>query len=385
VVDGSRRELPAAPDYATGTLASVLPAVARSLGSTRYASAPDLGLGASRSAVVVLVDGLGYEQLVRRSGHAPFLREHLASAGRLDSGFPSTTATAMGSFGTGAPPGGHGLVGYEVLDPAQDRVFNELSWENGPDPFAWQPTPTVFQEVAAEGFEVIRIGPGFFDGSGLTNAALRGGRFRAASTLADRVFAAVEAVTSAPRALVYLYWGEVDKVGHVNGPASWEWVDELESVDRHLARLAAAVPAGTAVHVTADHGMVDVPFAHRVDLAAEPELWRGIRHIAWEPRATQLHVEPGARASVAERWRNRLGETAHVATRDELVAGGWFGAVRPEVLPRIGDVLVLMLDDGAVVDSERMRPELVRLRGFHGSVTDEERRVPLITVPARTA
>jgi hypothetical protein len=44
-----------------------------------------------------------------------------------------------------------------------------------------------------------------------------------------------------------------------------------------------------------------------------------------------------------------------------------------------------MLDDGAVVDSVRMRPELLRLRGFHGSVTDEERAVPFLTVPARTA
>ncbi len=385
MVDGSGPALPAAPDYDTGTLASVLPAVARSLGSIRYASAPDLGLGAAERAVVVLVDGLGYEQLARRSGHAPFLREHLASARRLDSGFPSTTATAMGSFGTGAPPGGHGLVGYEVLDPAQDRVFNELSWENGPDPFIWQPMTTVFEEVSAEGLGVTRIGPGFFDGSGLTNAALRGGRFRPASSLADRVSAAVDAVSSAPRELVYLYWGDLDKVGHVHGPDSWEWVDELESVDRHLASLAAAVPAGTAVHVTADHGMVDVPFAKRVDLAAEPELWGGVRHIAWEPRATQLHVEPGATVSVAERWRNRLGESARVVTRQELVAGGWFGEVRREVLPRIGDLLVVMLDDGGVVDSERMRPELVRLRGFHGSVTDEERRVPLITVPARTA
>ena len=259
-----------------------------------------------------------------------------------------------------------------MLDPAQDLVFNELSWENGPDPFAWQPIPTVFQEVAPEGLEVTRIGPGFFDGSGLTNAALRGGRFKAASSLADRVSAAVEAVSSAPRALVYLYWGDLDKVGHVHGPDSWEWVDELESVDRQLAQLAAAVPPGTAVHVTADHGMV------------EPELWRGLRHIAWEPRATQLHVERGATLSVAERWRNRLGESARVVTRDELVAGGWFGAVRPEVLPRIGDVFVIILDNGAVVDSERMRPELVRLRGFHGSVTDEERWVPLITVPAST-
>ena len=86
-----------------------------------------------------------------------------------------------------------------------------------------------------------------------------------------------------------------------------------------------------------------------------------------------------------DRWRARLGDRAWVGTRDELVDAGWFGPVRPDVMERIGDVLVVMLDDGAVVDSVRMRPELLRLRGFHGSVTDEERAVPFLTVPARTA
>jgi hypothetical protein len=379
------RVLPAAPEYTSGTLVSVLPAVARSLGSSRYATVPVLGLSSAPRAVVVLVDGLGCEQLVARSGHAPFLRGYLGEALRLDSGFPSTTATSMGSFGTGTPPGTHGLVGYEVLDPDADRVFNELSWENGPDPFRWQPRPTVFQELAAEGVAVTRVGPGFFDGSGLTNAALRGGRFRAASSLGDRVAATVDAVRSTPRSLVYLYWGELDKIGHVHGPSSWEWVDELESIDRHLAALAAAVPPDTAVHVTADHGLVDVPYGHRVDLATEPELGQELRHVAWEPRATQLYTVPGGVESVTARWRDRLGDRAWVVPRDDLVAEGWFGPVRPEVLPRIGDVLLLMLDDGAVVDTVRMRPELVRLRGFHGSVTCDERAIPLVTIPARTA
>lgn len=375
---------PRPPSFPSGgTLASVLPAVARSLGSTRYATAPDLGLTPAHRAVVVLVDGMGYGQLTRRLGHTPFLREHLAAGLRLDSGFPSTTAASMGSFGTGTSPGTHGLVGMEVLDPSANVVFNQLNWENGPDPFRWQPVPTVFEEVAGEGVAVTRVGPPYFDGSGLTNAALRGGRFVAASSPADRVRAAVDAVRATRRSLVYLYWGEVDKAGHVHGADSWELVDELEAVDRWLGTLAAAVPADTAVHVTADHGMVDVPFANRVDLAREPELLDGVRHAAGEPRGAQLYTRPGAVADVAARWRERLGDTAWVTTRDEMVASGWFGAVRPEVLPRIGDVLALMLTDVAVVDTVRMRPELVRLFGHHGSVTEEERGIPLLSVPAR--
>ena len=274
------------PDYAAGTLASVLPAVAASLGSTSYAApgrAHPFGLEPAARAVVVLVDGLGDALLRRRSGHAPFLRGHLPAAHQLDCGFPTTTATSMGSFGTGLPPGAHGLVGMEVLVPGEDRILNELSWEDGPDPVAWQPAPTVFQSVQSEGIEVTRIGPAYFDGSGLTNAALRGGRFVAGRELEARVDAAVTAVRASRRALVYLYWGELDKVGHVRGCSSWEWGDELESIDRCLAALASRVPADCAVYVTADHGMVDAPHERRIDLAHEPHLREGVRHVGGSP------------------------------------------------------------------------------------------------------
>ncbi|HEX2705432.1 MAG TPA: nucleotide pyrophosphatase/phosphodiesterase family protein [Candidatus Lustribacter sp.] len=372
-------------DYPAESLAAVLPAVAGSLGSTRYAGPHPFALAPTRRAVVVLVDGLGERLLRRRGGHAPFLRSHAASSRRLTCGFPSTTATSMGTFGTGLPPGSHGLVGYEVLIPGEDRLLNELSWENGPDPFAWQPAPTVFEHVAAEGIDVTRVGPAFFDGSGLTNAALRGGRFAAATALDARVAVAVAAVRATRRALVYLYWGDLDKVGHVYGVGSFEWGEELESVDRALRTLAESVPSDTAVYITGDHGMVDAPFETRIDLAAEPALLAGVRHVGGEPRSVQLYCQPGAQTDVEQVWRERLGEGAAVSTRSAMVHAGWFGDVRPEVEPRIGDVVACMRGNLAVVHSGRMRPELLALLGLHGSTSQDELAIPLIGIPARSA
>ena len=141
-----------APRYDSAGLAGVLPAVAASLGISPYAGRPDLlELPPARRAVVVLVDGLGYELIRRRGGHAPFLRSLLPAAYRITAGFPSTTATSMGTFGTGLPPGAHGLLGYEVLVPGEDRLVNELSWEDGPDPLRWQPEPTVFEVAVRAG------------------------------------------------------------------------------------------------------------------------------------------------------------------------------------------------------------------------------------------
>lgn len=367
---------------AEDTLARVLPAVATSLGVGGLARPGDRELPRARGAVVVLVDGLGARLLARRGGHAPFLRGLLASptAVTLGCGFPSTTATSMGTFGTGTLAGQHGLVGYEAFDPAADAVFNELSWEDGPDPRVWQPGPTVFEACEGGGVPVVRIGPGFFDGSGLTVAALRGGSFVAAGTLAERVDAALAVLRERPHSLVYLYWGDVDKVGHVHGCESWQWGEELESVDAELARLARLLPRDVALHITADHGMVDVPLEDRLDLTEDTELAAGVRHVSGEPRCVQLHVEPGALEDVLATWRGRLGDDAQVMTRDEAVRRGLFGEVAERVLPRIGDVVAAMTGPIAVSDARRHRPELRALLGVHGSVTPDEVEIPWLSV-----
>jgi hypothetical protein len=369
------------------SLADVLPSVARSIAVPwpDLPGAHDLLLPPARRAVVVLVDGLGHDQLVRRGGHAPWLRSMRSSTLRVPSGFPSTTATSVASFGTGLAAGTHGLVGYEALVPETGLMLNELSWEDGPDPRVWQPNDTVFEVAERAGVDVTRVGPPFFDGSGLTNAVARGGRFAGAESLAARVDATVAAVRRSPRALVHLYWEDVDKVGHVEGPESWQWGDTLEAVDAELGRLAASLPDDCSLTVTADHGMVEVPMADRLDVADEPALTAGVRYVSLEARAPQVHTEPGAASDVLAAWTEVLGERADVLTREAAVAAGWFGAVRPEVLPRIGDLVVAMRDRFAVVDSRRARPQLLALRGLHGSLSEAEVAVPVVHVPARVA
>jgi hypothetical protein len=365
------------------TLADVIPSVSAAIGSAVRGPAT-LAMPAARSAVVVLVDGLGEHLLGRRSGHAPFLRT-LRSGSITDAvttsvscGFPSTTATSMGMLGTGLLPGTHGLVGLDVLDPSRDVMFNELAWDSAVDPLVWQPERTVFQDAEAAGVEVVRIGPAYFDGSGLTEAALRGGRFVAADTLERRVDAAVTAVKAGGSQLVYLYWGEVDKVGHVYGCESWQWGDELSQIDRWVGRLVEQLGSDTLVAVTADHGMVDVPLHDRIDVAHEPDLARGVRHVGGEPRALHLYCEDGAADDVLAAWQQRLGDRMQLMSRADAVRRGWFGPVAPHVLPRIGDVVGSANGSFAAVDSRTARPEGLRLIGLHGARSPQEQLVPLM-------
>lgn len=374
-----------APDYGGQCLDGVLPAAAGALGVTLGDTTPDaeaarvrLGVPRATRVCVVLVDGLGQQMLTERAGHAPFLRGLQASTRVLTVGYPSTTAVSMGVFGAGAGAGRTGLAGYTVRNPSTGRLANLVSWEGAGSPEDWQQVPTVMEQVAATGLPVTSVGPATFAGSGLTRAALRGGGYVAAESLADRVDAALFEL-SAP-GLVYLYWGDVDKTGHQFGWRSREWSDALAATDRELRRLARSLPRDTVLLVTADHGMVDVDRRQLVDVARTPALSRDVVLVAGEPRASHVHVTPGTAERVVERWRETLGEAAVVALREDAVAAGWFGPVEDRLLPVIGDLVVAATGRAGVVDSRTQTPHSLELRGMHGSFTPGEMLVPLVVV-----
>jgi hypothetical protein len=380
---------PVVPVYGGGTLGAVLPGAAAALGVDT--GLPAVPFPQADRVCVVLIDGLGAELLAEAAadGHAPFLAA-LMQGDRADGcppqlrvGCPTTTATSMGSFGTGLVPGRHGLIGYTVRDPARGVLLHELRWDPYTDPVDWQPWPTMFGRLAAAGIDVLNIGSEEFAGSGLTAAAFRGGAFAGIKDLAGRVDAALSMLARPGRRLAYLYWGDVDTAGHGHGWRSRTWQAEVRAVDREVARLAAALPAGTLLVVTADHGMVDVPHTARLDIAARPELRRGVAILGGEPRMAQLYCRdaaPAAVARIAARFADAVGERAWVATRDQAIDAGWFGPVDDRIAPRIGDVLVAARGDFALIDSATMHEKALQLIGHHGSLTEAEQLVPLLTL-----
>ncbi|MDQ0634479.1 hypothetical protein QFZ40_002388 [Arthrobacter pascens] len=377
--------LPPAPAFGQRSIAEVLTSAAASLGVEGFVNT--LGLPRASRVCVVVADGLGRSLLKQKSAHTPFLRS-VMQAGQgevpvwLDSTFPSTTAAALASFGTGLVPGQHGLVGFDVLDPDQDKVVNMLgNWDAGVDPLAWQPFPTVLERAAAW-VDVTTVSLPQFGNSPMTRAALRGGRFISATTAHARTAAAAEAMAANSPSLMYFYVNELDKAGHRYGCQSEQWEHQLEELDATVRRLNASLPAGTVVLLTADHGMLDVPEQQRIDFAEDPALIDGVRHTAGEPRMVHLYLEDATDAAGRERlldaWRARFGERVWAFTREEALAGGLFGPLRPAVGPRIGDVMIAARDTLALYDTRRVRPTAMEVVGQHGSLTKAEREVPLL-------
>lgn len=338
------------------------------------------GVAKTKKMCVVMADGLGDELLRQRLGYAPYMRKFLDQSSLLHSDFPTTTATSLGSFGTGLPPGTHGMMGYLVRDPETDRLFNELAWHDSIDPEEWQPETTAFEQAVAHGVSTYQIGPPHFGGSGMTMAVFRGAEFVGSRDLRSSVDSAIAMLEKDQPSLVYLYWGNIDKVGHECGWESAQWSDEVMYFDRAMKDLGKRLPTDASVIITADHGMVDIPHHARVDIAEVPELRKGVRYVGGEPRAPMLYCERGQAHHVVARWRKVFGGTIDMWTREEAARIGFYGAVDDRVLGRIGDVIVSTPGQLSIHDSRSQGTSWHTMIGMHGALTPEETAVPLIVL-----
>jgi hypothetical protein len=380
----------AVPPYGASTLADVLPGAAAALGvPVERGDLPvdpldiTAALGGARRVLVLLVDGLGAD-LVRAHGDlAPTLAGLMTPVGDLSAPCPSTTPVSLATLGTGLPPGSHGILGFVTDIPGTDRTLNHVQWADDPDPDAWQPRRTVFEQAVTAGVAATAVGPYAYAGSGLTRAVYRGAAYTGAVSHGDLCALALRSLAATPRALVYGYIPELDLTGHVRGVDSPSWRAQLTLIDRIVEQLVAGLPDDAALLVTADHGMLDVPADFRFDLDQEPALTDGVRVLAGEPRARYVHATPGAEADVLAGWREALGDRAWVASRDEAVGSGVFGPVDDALAARIGDVVALARGNWALVTPER-EPGPSRLAAYHGSLTATELAIPLLMARGRS-
>ena len=372
-------------------LTHVMPSLAASLGATSH---NHLSLPQASSAILLLVDGLGLEQLEHYAAHAPYFRRVLkhqsAAQTEMSSVYPSTTAAALSSLGTALSPGQHGLVGYDVYDPDRQVVINQLGgWDERTDPETWQSAPTVFQQLneqrqaGVHGIRPVTISLSAFEDSALTRASLQGPSFIGADDLGKRFVRAAESAQQ-PGNLIYLYVNELDKAGHQHGPGSTTWLEVLEEIDSHARRLVRKLPASTLVAVTGDHGMIEVKPEYRIDFSQDDDLVEHIAHTAGEPRMVQLHFDADAteahRETTRKAWVRRFGDQAWVVTRQQAIEAGWFGTVTPRVQQRIGDLLITGYKPIALYDGRRAAPHSFAMVGHHGAPTSAEVRVPWLVL-----
>ena len=319
--------------------------------------------------VVLLIDGLGANQLRARAAALPVLGSLAGSS--ISSVAPTTTATALTSLVTGMCPGEHGIVGYRMDMGAS--VMNSLRWGDERGDLRRVHPPDVVQPCEPfMGIKVPVVSKAELEDTGFTQAHLRGSLprgWRVASSIPH----IVANLLAEGEPLVYVYYDGLDKVAHERGFGPF-YDAELRACDRLVADVIELLPAGTALYVTADHGQVQVG-----DNVIHPpsEVVKLLRRQSGEGRFRWLHAREGADRELESLCEDLFGSLAWVRSRERILDEGWFGpVVRPAALRRLGDVALVPFKDVSFDDPADGGHFVLQCR--HGSMTPDEVEVPLL-------
>src|ERR1700760_2305578 len=128
------RHPPIVPSYGAAALADLSSSMLASLDPDAPESQNVLGLPPARRACLLIVDGLGWELLRDHPAAAAFLSALARNSRPNAAGSPSPPVTSLVSICTGRPPGQHGILGYQVAIPGENRLLNGLRWDARVDP-----------------------------------------------------------------------------------------------------------------------------------------------------------------------------------------------------------------------------------------------------------
>jgi len=362
-----------APPKSLGRLGDVLISALQSV----QGASNSLNLTHKRSVCVILIDGLGTQNLAKAGGHARFLNAQKSAV--ASSWFPATTSSSISSFATGMHPAQIGFLGYQVFDRATGEVMNLLSgWKSFEQGANYQTQKTV-AELATEsavGFHV--VAPSSYENSGFTGATMRGAKYQGKDLISDRFKVAQQLLAEPEHKVIYLYIPELDQLAHSSGANSNAWLTQLEDIDSLVAAFIAKLPKHAGVVLTADHGVIDIKREAHIYLDQTLTL-EDLDFVGGDTRAPFIYFKTGVdiddkRLALEE----ALLGVAYVVTPQELIAAGYW--VPSDDWQHIQPDLVLIArKEVAFYHRAFAKKKSMDMVGHHGSITTQEMSIPLIT------
>lgn len=365
-------EKPVIPNYSGPNLSGIMPGCLLRGPGQRPQWFPEPLQGA-RNIVLLLLDGLGAEQLESHRHEAPNLSSMTGS--KITTIAPSTTASALTSLATGASPAEHGIVGYRM--DMGDSIMNSLRWWSDSRDLRKVHPPALVQPIPPfAGMDIPVVSRTELEGTAFTEAHLRGTKpcgWRAASSI---VAQCVRLVNSG-EPFVYAYYDGVDKIAHERGFGSF-YDAEIAAADWLVGALLSALRPGTTLVVTADHGQVQID---EPAIKLPKDLMDCVHHQSGEGRFRWLHARRGSEDDLLSISQALFAHQAWVVSRDQVIEEAWLGPSKgakmsDSVARRLGDVALVPFADVTYEDPSDSGPFPLICR--HGSLTSAEMYVPFL-------
>lgn len=347
---------------------------------------PSSELSKSKNIVLLVIDGLGYEHLMKHKKDTVFDRYKI---NKIISVFPATTATAITTFCTGVTPQQHAITGWHmylkelglistilpfvqkdtdaplerIIEP--EKIFNQKSFS---------------EKIKAQSFVVTDKK---FVNSIYTLANSKKAKIVSYDKKLSDYFKQIEKVIKSNdrKKYIYAYWHKFDGICHKYGVKSKNAFNHLKKISKKLDGFLDSVK-DTTVIITSDHGFIDTAKSKVINLADYPKLTETLMlSVSGEGRFVYCYVYQSRRKDFENYIKKHFKNICSIHKSEELIKKNYFGLFKPneKLLGRIGDYVLITKDNYIIKDlakGEKLRFDI----GNHGGVSKEEMFVPLVVI-----
>lgn len=379
------------PDYHANSIVNLMSAICRACNAdiSSYTPHPKLSimeLESAKNIILLLIDGLGYEYLLRY-GEGSTLKKYLS--GSMTSVFPTTTASAITTFATAVAPMQHAVTGWFMH-------LKEIGCVTAVLPFTPRAT---MQSFASERFtiaEVLKINPLFThlqrlsymvnqkrivdsDYSILTTVGAERVEYYGLSDFFAQIINLAK-INDAKK-YIYAYWADFDALCHAHGIDSDIVKQHFMELDEEFEELLGFLQGtDSMVIVTADHGLIDTDTQSIINLQEHPELVDMLAlPLCGEPRVAYCYVKPKQTKAFESYISQNLANQCSLHRSEDLITKEYFGlgTANARLSERVGDYTLIM-DQNYVIKDCLIGEKPFTQIGVHGGLSPWELNVPLI-------
>jgi predicted AlkP superfamily pyrophosphatase or phosphodiesterase len=382
------------PNYKDGSILNLMSSIGKNFGwNSKYKPLkllPPEELKDSKNVVLMVIDGLGYEYLMK-SGKGSIFNQYLK--GKMTSVFPSSTTSAIPAFMTGDACVKHGMTGWNVFL----KEFGSIAI---PLPYVLKIDKTFSLGQKKDIKEIFDIEPftnkikvnsynvvfNVIAKSDFTKAASGKMKMKEYKDTKD-YFKKIERVikSNKKKKYIYAYYPEHDHYSHEEGVGSKRVLNHFKKLNKELKLFLKSIEGtSTTLIITADHGEIDSPNSKVVNLEKHPKLNALLSNkLCGESRFVYCYVKSGKGKEFEKYVKTKLKHACELYKNEDLVKKDFFGLYgqHEKLLDRIGDYVLIMKDNYVFYDKLNYKgKKLERNIGDHGGLSKEEMLVPLIVI-----
>jgi predicted AlkP superfamily pyrophosphatase or phosphodiesterase len=359
--------------------------------------------------ILLLIDAFGWRFFERYHERYPFLKRFVDEGvvSKLTTQFPSTTTAHITTIQTGLTPLQSGVYEWFYYEPLVDRIIMPLLFSYAGDreretlqatgipPEKFFPQQTLHHRLNAHGVESTAFQDRELTPSSYSDIVFAGAHLAPYRTISEALVNLAHTVLEAREpGYFFLYFGNIDTIGHHYGPESPQFTAEVDTFMTMLERLLHPALSGqlknTLLLVTADHGQIAVSpettiYLNRLSPSIEPWIKTNRRGDLLVPAGSArdmfLYIQDQHLNEAHDLLTRQLEGRAAVYRTQDLIAQGFFGPGEPsqQFLDRVGNLVILPYEHETVWWYEKDVYEQ-GFYGHHGGLAREEMETILLAL-----